>query len=197
MTATTLTEKYITAYLNNATSDLGSDTRFSRFSRPSIGAFSVLQSLGVDLATVQLVWDFHTASETSLLGSMYAVYNSTIIRTQQELRGGNPTKMFKQVSKESFSCKFNKKTKKYSHTFSAKAYYRLRVPWYLESDKRIQNQINSNLLNLQNAGLINARIPLSSFEDVGMLVQVPCSVGNGDQPINTLLESGHSLFNTR
>lgn len=101
--ATSLTSQYVAAYLSG--SGIPGDPRYLRFARPVVGALAVLQALGVDLKgiqvvresldmvtlfplvdelliSIQLIWDFHTASEELVLRKMKYMRSRAISRTR-------------------------------------------------------------------------------------------------------------------
>ena len=79
--AVPLTEEYVKAYLSGGNLPYY-DERYIRFSEPVTGAFAVLVSLGISLADIQLIWDFQTASEDSILSKMKNLKSITIEKTR-------------------------------------------------------------------------------------------------------------------
>lgn len=74
-----LVSSYILAYQSaSPPSSVANDPRYIRL----LPVFEQLENAGVDLGTIQLIWDFHTASQTSILGKITGLYDATIARTE-------------------------------------------------------------------------------------------------------------------
>lgn len=129
--------------------------RYQRFNRTVFPAL-LSSSLSLNLSQIQLVWDFHTVSQSSLMKPLQDVYNSTLERVKQQLSlsdedilsdlNGSPfpfndasskglgkgrkDELYRKTKISYASCK-NAGT----HDMASRVYYRISVPWYLNSLK--------------------------------------------------------------
>lgn len=160
-----LLQSYIKVFSQNQSSYVSDSIVDSlRYQRFKTSVFPVLNTIGVQLSRTQLIWDFHTASRGSLLQSLLSVHNSTLARvgqmlnlTSEELNEGateyvsqlQPTSSSSSGSSSSIDKNLFSKSDIYrlikytqgtcsdasSGTMALTAYYRINVPWYLDSVK--------------------------------------------------------------
>ena len=81
-----LLAQYVAAYLAGSEFDSdGSEVDAARYRRFQSLVFPALARLNVSLSDAQLIWDFHTASQASLLQSLLLTHNSTLARMSDVL----------------------------------------------------------------------------------------------------------------
>ena len=118
------------------------------------------------------MFDFHTASEESLLGKLKSIRISTKSRVAQAANN----ELWSLSLSLSDGCPTNYNDTIHSSRMARVNYYTLSVPWYLTNLNREGNHVNPSLLNLSSSAEIS-NIPLAG--QVGLLIQVPCSIVNG------------------
>jgi hypothetical protein len=159
LSPTALMRDYITAYESSSAYTSGSGADISRYQRFTRTVFPALKSaaLNASLSQVQLVWDFHTASQTSIVKPLQRVYNSTLERVRQQL-GLSEENVQAELNHQAFdiqpSDEFNRQHdsrgaendiyRLLSHarpsckgasslSMASRVYYRISVPWYLKT----------------------------------------------------------------
>ena len=192
--ATSITQAYLTAYkagLNN----LGSDNRYERL----VPAFDVLQAHNINIDNIQLIWDFDTASITSLItATMLELPDFTINKTNEVLTSvsngvANLDDYIKIVYEYSNKCDVNGD---YRKVMGKVTYYRIDVPWYLETLSRHNNKYSNQIISKLKDGTLTID-DIEMNGSVGLVVQVPCSVILGLKEANTTLEFAHGIFGNR
>ena len=109
-----------------------------------------------------------------------------------ELNSKGVSSLFKEIKIERFTCPDPAYTTDEIYT---QAYYRVRTPWFLESNKRVSNLLRENLLNINSTNANElGEIPMSDLDEVGLILMVPCSVSQGLSGVNRLVEFGHGIF---
>jgi len=187
-----LLKQYLAAYTCNCglSPSLFNDPRYKLYSSTY---FPLLVSLGIDLNVVQLMWDFHTVSQTSLLDKLTTISYSTTERVNMEQKEEALwTVKFEQHNDCSA---YNPNSP--SADMASTIYYQLNVPWYLSNRQREDNPYLLALFNRTRASDIQ-KIPLGP---VGMILNIPCSLfssasnhlTNTSMP-TAILEVGHGLF---
>ena len=175
---------YIRKYNNNTTTYYNGGARDKkRFLNYVQTIFPRLESLGINLDNVQLMWDFHTVSQESLLHNLNYVYNLTTSLVKGKIE--NNEKLYKVSSTLNEDC-----TNTLYNSRMKKVHYTLNVPWYLESHNRLINPLDSDLIRAQFQDKKN--IPFA--ESAKLLLQIPCSILKGISPATALVEVGHGLF---
>ena len=181
LAATARTAEYVTAYLGGSMSTVAGDARYNRFAA-SGGAFPLLESLGVNLDDVQLLWDFRTAStntsQTDLQNMKRLVEERMDAALAQDPTGAGLWERTMDMTEKGFC---------------AGGYYRLSVPWFLESEKaavgRAGDEFDFSLLDGSAAD-----VPMvSKAGRIGAFIGVPCSYTSSTTPATRrgLLEYGH------
>lgn len=245
-----LLSKYFDIYFSNGInleSLLDSnEADIKRYYRFQSKVFPLLQTLGLNFSSIQLIWDFHTASKQSLLQSLSGVYDSTLKIVAKHLDLSNSD-----IESELNHFAFNYENSSYGHNTSenqhsvldydtsfevkyqssslhrisediinngiyreltvypllrckgyeygdplmvATFYYRINVPWFLKSLKRVNNHILTSLFDIDSVEKIN-NIPFTG--DVGLFVIIPCSIFKGYDKPTALIEFGHGIFGSK
>lgn len=132
-------------------------------------------------------WDFHTASESSLLSKLTDIYNSTLTVMNEEIdEGGQGYYAIKAVDSTS-------KCTDSSSLVGRSIYYKIKVPWYLHNTSRTENALRLDLFGLNGAAVSN--IPL--HDDAGIRIIVPCSIYTGKKKPFALVQFGHGIFGSK
>jgi hypothetical protein len=155
-----------------------------RYTYYSLEVFPRLEEMGVQLSEVQLLWDLHTASQSSLLHNLAPMYNLTTSLVQEKIQ--NKEKLYKKISSTSEKCTgtvFSSKTRSVHYTLS--------VPWYLHDHSRLINPLDGYTVHSSPA---EARQQIPFAHSAKLLLQIPCSVSEGLIPASALMEIGHGLF---
>ena len=173
---------YLYDYQNNISADSRQGKDNIRFSYYTLDIFPRLEGLGVNLSEVQLLWDFHTASQGSLMHNLAPLYNLTTSLVQERL---GKDKLYDKVKTTSEKCTGTR----YS-TRMRKDYYTLQVPWYLDDHTRLINPLVGDIVHTSMDKKSN--VPFAS--SAKLLIQIPCSVQQGIVPATALMEVGHGLF---
>lgn len=92
-----LLQEYISAYENQTTYVANSNVNQQRYERFTTTIFPILQSIGVNMNELQIVWDFHTTSRSSLLSPIVSVHNVTLSRVGEVL-GVTKDEIYQDVS---------------------------------------------------------------------------------------------------
>ena len=215
LSASRLYNSYRVAY-EAGESTLNNDLRYIRFKNE---IFPALESKGVTLGDIQLAWDFHTVSYedsarfvSSLydltMGKMNDVYDTSFTSDDKgelshlatRMEGGG-------ASADVATCRTSglDYTDGTHDEMAARIYYRVKVPWLLTS----RSYLNTELIpQLRDRGYGNNyqsnpyRMEITNYadlslEEVGILVQVPCSIAVGQRSVNRTLEWGHGIFSSR
>lgn len=113
----------------------------SRYVLYETNYFPVLESMGIDIARIQLMWHFHTVSKNSLLSTLNTLKNKTIEIIQNKVNnvveGSSDEELFREVRITKGNCPAGKhgnvgdQNVTYSEMKSV-AYYKVKVPWYLK-----------------------------------------------------------------
>ena len=130
-----LTRTYVDTYLSDgaAADDLAqSDSRFARF-RSTV--FPKLVSLGVNLSSIQLLWDFHTASMVSTLSPLSAVGNKTMALLQAKAAKNKISSLYTLQFEEKDECGGGGEAGNRGGAMASTRFYRLSVPWYLVNNE--------------------------------------------------------------
>lgn len=104
----------------------------SRYRRYVEKVFPVIEALGINLSTVQLAWDFHTVSFSSLSERLLKVTDMAVTKMRSELDAKSLSYDLIHLNEESCSSNINSKR------MAAIAYYRVNVPWFLENKNVIR-----------------------------------------------------------
>ena len=192
--ASSVVETYLTAY-NNGLSNLGSDNRYERL----VPALDILQNNNIATGTIQLIWDFDTASITSLISeTLLDLPDLTISKTNEVLtsvsNGDKSLDDYIQVVHE-YTNKCDKNGD-FNDTMGKVTYYRINVPWYLTSLSRNKNQFSSKIISKLKDGTLSTD-DIEMKGSVGLVIQVPCSVTLGLKETNSTLEYAHGIFGNR
>ncbi len=116
-----LWQKYKSAYVSNGSID--GDARFDRFKTT---VFPLLHSLNIPLEATQLVWDFHTVSAHSMSEKLMNVTRITDVKVAHEM--SNERLSYRHISTTTSDCPKHESSK-----IAAASFYRIDVPWFLES----------------------------------------------------------------
>mmetsp|Transcript_25216 Transcript_25216/g.37160 ORF Transcript_25216/g.37160 Transcript_25216/m.37160 type:complete len:618 (-) Transcript_25216:1416-3269(-) len=132
-----LMQSYVASYLSGSLpTELSSDERFRRCRDYY---FPLLESMGVRVIDLQLIWDFHTASQESLLQDLEPVAELTksllVDHTQKK-----ESALYETTSVFHDSCSNG------NGKIDTAAYYTLSVPWYLNSHKRQKSYLNMDIV---------------------------------------------------
>jgi hypothetical protein len=112
---------------NDVRSQVSKDARYQRFEKQY---FPLLEGMSMDLTSIQLAWDFHTASEDSILYNVNGVKESTTQMTRDFI--DNNVALYRKISGVVNSCPPANSSHGRS-TMRSTTYYRIKVPWYLEN----------------------------------------------------------------
>lgn len=179
---------YLEDYRNNVTDTTRAAKDLARFTFYAVEMFPKLVGIGINLSEVQLLWDFHTASQASIMHNLAPMYNITTSLVQNRLNGesGDDGKeLYKKVTSRKDKC-----TGSIYSSKMRKDYYTLNVPWYLSDHTRLLNPLNGDIVHTPLDDKSN--IPFS--RSAKLIVQIPCSIQRGLMPANALMEIGHGLF---
>ena len=210
--ASPLYDSYLHAYQAGKVS-LNDDPRYLRFKEI---IFPALKVNGVNLSEVQLAWDFHTVSFESsakFISSLYDItidkmmdaYGSSFTSDHVGLLSEVATKIESGLVSADECHAIVNYTDGTQNGMAAKAYYRVKVPWLLTN----RDYINTELIpQLRDRGYGNkyqndpSRIKVNNqgdlfLEEVGILVQVPCSIALGQSEVYRVIEWGHGIFSAR
>lgn len=162
---------YKDAYFTTATYTSESIADVDRYYRFKRTVFPALRSstLNVSLSHVQLVWDFHTASQSSLLRPLQDVYTSTLLSVSQKL-GLSQKALQAELNHQAFTTQRNQFNghngprgqaneiyRRVSHarptckgatsvSMASRVYYRISVPWYLKTTRVRLSYSQSNIV---------------------------------------------------
>lgn len=125
-----LMQSYINAYMSNSTS-FDDDNRYLRFRDIY---FPQLESRGVSISGIQLMWDFHTASQESLLNLVTSV-NASTRHIMNSLPPDQPYKRLSLVHNECGKLGSEQDEGK----MASVAYYRIHAPLYLQNQGVMQH----------------------------------------------------------
>ena len=185
--AATLYQAYLQAYRQNLTTPTSApfqaDREAKRYTLYMSDVFPTLEGMGVNLSEVQLLWDFHTASEASLFQNLAPLYNLTTSLVQKRLH--EKQELYEKITTTSEKCTgtiYSSKMKK--------MYYTLNVPWYLTDHSRLLNPTKGEKVYVSDTE--KQHIPFA--KSAKLLLQIPCSVSQGLLPASALMEVGHGLF---
>jgi hypothetical protein len=212
---TSLTSRYIKAYKSgdpySFDSDLVGDARFERF-RAEI--FPLLEGQGVNLAAdVQLLWDFHTASQNSLDGTLVDVRSAALQRYFLATRQEQHSDIFRITKVSRGNCSEG-------DSWQVQAYIKASVPWFLKDDDgderdgdgrgraRSGDKLDARLLGIgkamgypQSSSFApspgqEATLKEIPLVEVGLALTIPCSI-NVDTKPNVVIDYGQGLFENR
>ena len=192
--ASSIARTYLTAY-KDGLNNLGSDNRYERL----VPAFDMLQVHNINIDNIQLIWDFDTASITSLITeTLLELPDFTINKTNEALTSvsngfANLDDYIKTVYEYTNNCDIDGD---YRRTMGKVTYYRIEVPWYLETLSRNNNKYLDKIISKLKDGTL-ATDDIEMRGSVGLVVQVPCSVILGLREANSTLEFAHGIFGTR
>lgn len=180
-------QDYLHDYQHNITSTttLRAPRDAKRYDSYAHDIFPKLEGLGVNLSAVQLVWDFHTASQASLLHNLAPMYNLTTSLVQERLKNNQRGEIYEKTSSTSEQCTgtiYSSKMKR--------VYYTLNVPWYLTDHSRLLNPTQGKYIHISKRE--KQTIPFS--KSAKLLLQIPCSVIQNLRPASGLMQIGHGLF---
>ena len=205
LSATALTKDYVAAYggdsaaLVRVKAEEDGGERYARFASPG-GAFASLQSLGVNLANIQLLWDFRTTSTQSVQLQVTSVRDLALQRVQEALNTENPNGV------GLYRRTWLDKTDDCSNTGSgsgddmaARAYYRVNVPWFLRSEDRGLGKNGDEFIKeFLEPGFNISEIPIGG--NIGLSIGVSCAFVRSKSDLNSnkgIIEYGHGLFEDR
>lgn len=207
LSASPLTQSYIDAFESKSSDVI--DPRYQRL----VPVFTYLQSQfnqSVSKLNIQLIWDFHTASQQSTLGPLLSVQAAATARTVLAINtadasikaSGNTTRspLYENTLGTFSICTSGSGDGVVGGGFGSKMastqYYTIKVPWFLENTGREANAIRPDLQNLDVSNVDNVnRVPLVG--EIGIIVLIPCSVSTGVMLPRMLIEFGHGLFSDR
>jgi hypothetical protein len=201
--ASSLFGSYTSAYTSGS-SEFDSDERFVRF-RDNL--FPLLERNNVTLHDVQLAWDFHTVSSESSARFARSIRNLTM-GTMDAHFGATGDSYVSRVSDGWTSGDTCDPSVDYTNgeyqDMAVNAYYSIKVPWLLEDEAYVGTEL---LKQFRNRGYneyqaVSDRLTIGDYKDidmreVGVLVQVPCSVSIGQVRVNSSVEWGHGIFSDR
>ncbi len=201
--ASSLFRSYISAYTTGST-EFDTDERFVRF-RDKL--FPLLEQNNVTLLDVQLAWDFHTVSSESSARVARSIRNLTVGAMDARF-GATGDSYASRVSNgwtSADTCNPNiDYTSGERSDMAVMAFYSIKVPWFLEDESYVKTEM---LKQFRDRGYNeyqtdSDRLTISDYNDVefkevGVLVQVPCSVSTGQMQVNSSVEWGHGIFSDR
>ena len=127
------------------------------------------------------------------MSKMVYLQSRTATRMETQLAQSGLGSVYTRVRGENFDCPSNP-----TDEMATKVYYNVRVPWFLTNEKRINNQIRSDLLDVPDDPAHIEEIPMSSSGNtVGLIIMVPCSVTTTGEDVDRLIEFGHGIFADR
>ena len=175
-----VTSAYVAAF-KKSQSIIEGDPRYARL----LSTLTYLNSQSIDLNEIQLIWDFVTASESSTLGIAKTIATNTNMKI---------SKVISQKPYRSVYQSQNSGCKNYltngAPEMKTSLYFEIEVPWLLQSESRLRNRFNKELLDPTNID----KIPMQG--GVGLFVQVPCSVYLGME-ITAVVQFGHGIFGSK
>jgi len=179
---------YLHDYQNNITDTTREEKDLARYTFFSHDILPKLIGIGINISEVQLLWDFHTASQASIIHNLAPMYNLTTSLVQSRLNGeggGDGEKLYKKMTTRKDKC-----TESIYSSKMRKDYYTLNVPWYLSDTSRLLNPLDGNVVHtpLDEA----SKVPFS--RSAKLIVQIPCSIQHGLINATALMEVGHGLF---
>ena len=178
-----VTQDYIAAY-KKGQSTIAGDSRYARL----LTTLTYLDNQSIDLNSIQLIWDFVTASESSTLGMAKTIASNVKTKMNNIINSGSAKPYRSVYQGEASDCREH--IGNGDHQIRSTLYFDIDVPWLLSSTSRLKNTFNKEFINPVNVD----EIPMKG--GVGLVIQVPCSVSLGLKP-TSVVQFGHGIFGSK